>query len=230
MKPLILYVEDDEDLAFITKDQLELAGYRIDLYSNGMDALGALQKSKYDLCLLDIMLPQLDGFSLAKKIREISQHIPILFLTAKSLEEDKITGFKIGADDYITKPYSINELTYKIKVFLKRGKVQKEGPKNEYSLGEYRFYVSELTLVRNNQKSRLTTREAEVLLLLLQNANRTVRREDILTQIWGENDYFSGRSLDVFISRLRKHLKKDPNICIENIHSVGFKLSIKNKS
>ncbi|MFC2137553.1 response regulator transcription factor, partial [Bacteroidota bacterium] len=226
-KPKILYVEDDETLSYITKENLEIEGFEVDHCLDGVSGYELYNKEKYDLCILDVMLPKLDGFELAKKIRKINEEIPIIFLTAKSAKEDKITGLKTGADDYITKPYSIEELILKIEVFLKRSKINHpfNGNKNILKIGDSEFNQNNLTFITENKISKLTYKEAELLSLLIQNQNKIISREDILIAIWGRNDYFLGRSLDVFISRLRKHLKNDTCLKIENIHGVGFKLN-----
>lgn len=222
----ILYVEDDRNLGYVTKDSLEEEGFEILHFSDGKEALKSFQKDKYDLCLLDVMLPELDGFSLAEKIRDQNQQIPIIFLTAKVMQEDKIAGLKIGGDDYITKPFSIDELILRIKVFLKRNKVSdQEVGQNEFEIGEFIFRYNELQLQLDEELQKLTHREAEVLKFLCDRMNSVVKREDILTEIWGRDDYFLGRSLDVFITRLRKMLTPDDSVKIENVHGVGFRLN-----
>ncbi len=220
----ILYVEDDDVLAFITKDNLELNGFKIDHYLDGVQALDAYKKYKYDLCIIDIMLPKMDGFTLAKKIREIDIEIPIIFLTAKSLKEDKIKGLTLGADDYITKPFSIEELVLKMEIFLKRKKIVKEENQSVFALGDYTFDYNNLTLKIGEESKRLTQKEADLLLYLVKNKKRLIKRSEILKKIWKQDDYFAGRSMDVFISRLRKYLAKDEKIKIRNIHGIGFKL------
>ena len=224
MSSHILYVEDDEDLAFITKDQLELEGYQVTHCDTGQKAIAQLKSTKFDICVLDVMLPEIDGFSLAKKIRTQNIHVPIIFLTAKSMEEDRLKGFEIGGDDYITKPYSLVELMYKVKVFLKRNVVQEIQTEAFVQLGKYTFDTVNLSLILGDQIKALTEREAEVLKHLTDNLNSLVKRENLLSLIWGKNDYFLGRSLDVFISRLRKYLKEDDSVKIENVHGVGFRL------
>ena len=221
--PRILYVEDDEVLAFITKDNLEVNGYSIFHYLDGVAAFDAYKKNNFELCIVDIMLPKMDGFTLAKKIREIDQEIPILFLTAKSLKEDKIKGLTIGADDYITKPFSIEELVLKIKIFLKRKNIIYVDKKTIFKIGEYEFDYSDLTLKYEESSKRLTQKEADLLIYLINNKKRLIKRSEILKKIWKQDDYFAGRSMDVFISRLRKYLSEDEKIEIENIHGVGFK-------
>jgi DNA-binding response OmpR family regulator len=226
MKAKILYVEDDESLSFITKDQLEMESYAVTHCTNGKDGWTAFKKSDFDLCLLDVMLPQMDGFELARKIRGVSKHIPIIFLTAKSMQEDKMEGFLLGGDDYVTKPYSFEELKMRIEVFLRRKKIIEEAPKEALDIGKFSFDYSNLDLSINGASKGLTQREADILYYLAKRPNQVIRRSDILEDIWGKDDYFYGRSLDVFISRLRKYLSDDPELSIENVHSVGFKLNI----
>ena len=220
----LLYVEDDEVLAFVTKDNLELKGYVVDHFADGRSAYQAYLKEKYDLCIIDVMLPIMDGFTLAKEIRELDKEIPILFLTAKSLKEDKIFGLQLGADDYILKPFSFEELVLKIEVFLKRKFIVQLRTNQEFRIGNYVFDYADLRLSVDQTEKRLTQKEADVLLYLFENRNNIIQRSDILKKVWKQDDYFAGRSLDVFISRLRKYLSRDKNIRIENIHSVGFKL------
>ena len=225
MKAKILYVEDDDSLSFITKDQLEMESYDVTHSANGKDAWSIFKKGEFDLCLLDVMLPQMDGFELAKKIRAVSKHVPIIFLTAKSMVEDKMEGFLLGGDDYVTKPYSFEELKMRIEVFLRRRKIIEEAPKEAIIIGKYNFDYANLDLSINGTSKGLTQREADILYYLAARPNQVIRRSDILEDIWGKDDYFYGRSLDVFISRLRKYLNEDPDITIENVHSVGFKLN-----
>ena len=225
MKAKILYVEDDDSLSFITKDQLEMESYDVTHSANGKDAWSIFKKGEFDLCLLDVMLPQMDGFELAKKIRAVSKHVPIIFLTAKTMVEDKMEGFLLGGDDYVTKPYSFEELKMRIDVFLRRRKIIEEAPKEAIIIGKYNFDYANLDLSINGTSKGLTQREADILYYLAARPNQVIRRSDILEDIWGKDDYFYGRSLDVFISRLRKYLNEDPDITIENVHSVGFKLN-----
>lgn len=225
----ILYVEDDPTLSFITKENLELKGYSIDYFENGELALNAFTRHKYNLCILDVMLPKLDGFTLALKIREQDKDIPIIFLTAKSAKDDKITGLKTGADDYITKPFSIEELVLKIEVFLKRSVVTNQSSNSiaKVSIGNFTFDFENLLLVIGEKDKKLTYKEAELIRFLNENKNTILKREDILTHVWGNNDYFLGRSLDVFISRVRKYFINDDSVKIENIHGVGFRFRVK---
>ncbi len=227
MEYKILYVEDDETLAFITADHLQLKGYKVDHFTNGQSALDHFQSGNYSICILDVMLPEMDGFTLAREIRRKDQDIPILFLTARALKEDRIEGLKIGGDDYITKPFSIEELLLKIKVFLKRSKVFVTSLDDTiFSIGAYSFDYENLSLFHPNQTKTLTQRESDLLKLLIENKGKVLKRTKILEELWGENDYFMGRSLDVFISRLRKYLSLDPSIQLVNIHGVGFKLTL----
>jgi DNA-binding response OmpR family regulator len=228
--PQILYVEDDLSLGFVTKDNLELRGYVVRHCENGKDALTSFSAQRPDICVLDVMLPDLDGFSLAKAIRQLDKDVPIIFLTSKSQKEDKINGLRLGADDYLTKPFSIEELDLKIQVFLKRSKVSTSNTAspNTYHIGNYLFDTDNLLLINGSTKQLLTKREADLLALFCKHKGRVLKREEILQEIWGNDDYFAGRSLDVFISRLRKYLKADEQIAIENLHGVGFKLTIGN--
>ena len=224
MKAHLLYVEDDESLSFVTRDNLELKGYRITHFADGQKAFDAVGEEKYDLCILDVMLPGIDGFTIAKEIRKYDQQVPIIFLTAKSLKEDKIHGLKLGADDYLTKPFSIEELMLKIEIFLRRSNFTPTASPQQFKLGSFDFDYNNLALHHPQQEKTLTQREADLLLYFVENQGQVLKRSDILVKIWGDDDYFLGRSLDVFISRLRKYLKPDEAISIENIHGVGFRL------
>lgn len=222
----ILYVEDDETLSFLTNDELDQAGYDVCHCEDGEQGIKAFDKDHFDLAILDIMLPKVDGFSIAEHIRSKNQEIPILFLSAKSLEEDRLRGFKIGADDYLTKPFSMDELLFKIKVFLKRKRISTEEVSKSYTLHDYSFEPNNLLLKHKDGDIELTAKEADLLSYLVQHMNETVKREDILVKLWGKNDYFLGRSLDVFISRLRKYLSRDERIEIQTVRGVGFKLNL----
>lgn len=225
----ILYVEDDSTLSFITKDNLTRKGYDVVCCDDGKSALDIFRKEKFNICVIDVMLPIMDGFTLAKNIRKTDKNIPIIFLTAKSLIEDKLEGLQIGGDDYITKPFSIDELTFKIEIFLKRSIVYSYKNEDEkyFKFGEYEFDYENLTLSYNDDINQLTLKEADLLRFFCTNQNVILDRTDILKSVWGDDDYFMGRSLDVFISRLRKYLKKDSNIKIETLHGVGFKFIVK---
>ena len=226
MKAHLLYVEDDESLGYVTRDNLELQGYEVTHFDHGNAAMEAIKNLSFDLCILDVMLPEIDGFTIAEEIRKYDNQVPIIFLTAKSLKEDKIKGLKLGADDYITKPFSIEELILKIEVFLRRRTITTPQSASNYRLGIYEFDYPNLELNQNGDTKMLTQREAELLKLFLDQPNQVIKRSEILEKLWGEDDYFLGRSLDVFISRLRKYLKKDDSLKIENIHGVGFRLKM----
>lgn len=227
-KAKLLFVEDDASLGFVTKESLELQDYAVIHCEDGEAAWKVFQEESFDACILDVMLPKLDGFSLAKRIREMDIQVPIIFLTAKSLQDDKITGLKLGGDDYIVKPFSVEELILRIEVFLKRSKVEEnQALAGSLQIGNYEFDFDNLSLGLNGEVKQLTLREAEVLHYFGTRLNDVIKREDILKDVWGKNDYFLGRSLDVFITRLRKYLKADPAIKIENIPSVGFRMIVK---
>jgi DNA-binding response OmpR family regulator len=221
----ILYVEDDLSLNFVTQDQLEKRDYTVVSCVNGIQAIEVFKKEVFDLCVLDVMLPEMDGFELAKKIRETNKHIPIIFLTARSMQEDKLEGLSLGADDYITKPFNIEELSLKIQIFLKR-KLVNNTIKNLYKIGDFVLDIKEQKLTIEGLVKKLTIKETKLICMLVQNANTITKRENILINLWGKNDYFLGRSLDVFISKLRKYFRADPTVKIENIRGVGFKLVI----
>jgi DNA-binding response OmpR family regulator len=222
-KSRILYVEDDETLGFITTESLERKGYEVRLSSDGESALELFRREAFDLCLLDIMLPKLDGFALARMIRRENEEVPIIFLSAKSLTEDKIEGLLLGADDYIIKPFNIEELTLRIEVFLKRSHIHRETPaESMIRIGECLLDMNLLQLHCGGGVKKLTYREAELISFFSRNRNRLLSREQILEAVWGGNDYFAGRSLDVFISRLRKLFQDDPSVTIENRHGLGY--------
>lgn len=227
----ILLVEDDEALRFIVKDNLEQQDYQVEVAEDGELALQLFRENKFDLIILDVMLPKVDGFRVAETIRKSNDQVPIIFLTARSMTEDKITGLTIGGDDYIPKPFSMEELLLKIKVFLKRSQalpVDELGTKTRtMTIGEFVFQPDELTLSLNGDTRNLTLKEAELIKFFAENPNKVLSRNEILENVWGSNDYFLGRSLDVFISRLRKYFKTDPNVKITNLHGIGFRFSVK---
>lgn len=227
-KAHLLYVEDDESLSYVTRDNLELHQYEVTYCEDGKVAMDVIKSGqKFDLCILDVMLPEVDGFQLAQAIRERDDQVPIIFLTAKSMKQDKIHGLSIGADDYITKPFSIEELLLKIDIFLRRTKfagVARSGKPME--IGHYQFDYKNLNLSTEGYSETLTQKEADLLKMLAENRNQVIKRSYILETIWGKDDYFLGRSLDVFISRLRKYLSHDERIKVENIHGVGFKFKV----
>lgn len=229
----ILYVEDDINLSFVTRDNLEAAQFAVRHCVTGIEGWTAFQTDEFDLCLLDVMLPQTDGFTLARQIRAVNVDVPILFLSARADRTDRLTGLRLGADDYLTKPFSIDELLLKIYVFLKRSRTTAPPATNQVraapplpAVGTYLFDQANLTLIRAGLTDTLTQREADVLAFLLARPNAIVRRDDLLRAIWGDDDYFMGRSLDVFISRLRKRLSVDPTVRIDSVHGVGFRLVI----
>ncbi len=227
MKGRILLVEDDPNLGFVTQDNLELEGYDVDWFKDGRNVLKEFKSKPYDLCILDVMLPEKDGFTIAKEIRQQDEFIPILFLTARSLEEDRLKGFEIGGDDYITKPFSVKELIYRVDVFLRRQGMSSGSSMNKtIRIGNYEFDPENLVLSHGDDSRSLTRMESELMLCLIRGEAKLVRRSDILLKVWGEDDYFKGRSLDVFISRLRKYLSEDPSIKIQNHHGVGFSIQI----
>jgi DNA-binding response OmpR family regulator len=219
----ILYAEDDDTLAFLTKDNLEQNGYQITHCVDGKKALQAFKSADFDICILDIMMPNLDGFELAASIRKLNSNVPIIFLSAKTLKEDRLKGLRLGADDYLVKPFSIEELVLKIEVFLKRSVKNTSFKKSHYTVGKYEFDAQNYLVFSEDEKISLTQRESELLKLFLDHKNVVLKREEILQSLWGDDDYFMGRSLDVFISRLRKILVHEKGIAIENLHGIGFK-------
>ncbi|WP_343695148.1 response regulator transcription factor [Flavobacterium sp.] len=222
----ILYTEDDETLAFLTKDNLEQNNYEVIHCTNGKSGLEVFKNEDFDICIFDIMMPKMDGFQLAEEVRKIDTDVPIIFLSAKTLKEDRIKGLRLGADDYLVKPFSIEELILKIEIFLKRSQKNNKIEKSVYEIGKYQFDTKNFILFNDEEKVGLTQREAELLKLFIDNKNLVLKREQILTALWGTDDYFMGRSLDVFISRLRKILSNEKGISIENLHGIGFRFSI----
>ncbi len=223
----ILLAEDDQNLGFMIEDNLKELGHEVSWASNGELALDEFKKTEYELCILDVMMPKMYGFELARNIRSANEFVPIIFLTAKSQEEDRLVGFEIGGDDYVTKPFSIKELSYRIEVFLRRTATnQSLAEMKSFAFGNSTFDQKNLIYTHKENNHSLTQMEGSLLKLLIENQNELVRRGDILEEIWGENDYFKGRSLDVFITRLRKYLKEDTSLEIKNHHGVGFTLQI----
>lgn len=220
----IFLVEDDENLGFVIKDNLTVNGYQVTNFEDGLSAQAGFNNTDFDLCILDIMLPKMDGFTLAHHIRSVNQQIPILFLSAKAMQEDKLKGFQLGADDYITKPFSMEELLYRVEVFLKRSSTEPKKEGHDVALGQYVYDHNDFTLALGETKQKLTRREADLLHFLLKHKNVVLKREEILNEVWGDDDYFKGRSLDVFISKLRKYLRDDDSVDIVNFHGIGFKL------
>jgi DNA-binding response OmpR family regulator len=222
----ILLAEDDPNLGMLLQEYLISKNYDVDLAKDGNEGLDIfLNNDGFDMCLLDVMMPKKDGFSLAKEIRLKDENVPIIFLTAKSMKEDTIQGFKSGADDYITKPFSMEELLMRIAAIFRRvHKYEPEFAPDEYSLGHYTFNTIDLNLSINGEAKKLTTKESELLKLFCQNPNKPVSRSYALKLIWGDDSYFNARSMDVYITKLRKHLRADDTIKILNLHGEGFKL------
>ena len=228
MKLKILLAEDDTSLGFVVSDQLKELGYQVTLCSNGAEAFKRFNEDEFHLCIFDVMMPKKDGFTLAREIRQINDQIPIIFLSAKSMMEDKVEGFKSGADDYLTKPFSFEELSLRIEALLKRINIQvkAEEPK-VYQIGKYTFDTENYTLECNTEfQKTLTKKEANILKILVKFMNQVVNRDVVLNAVWGQDDYFVGRSLDVFITKLRKYFSADPKVQIQNIHGIGFKLEV----
>jgi DNA-binding response OmpR family regulator len=225
-KTKILLVEDDPNLGSLLKEYLEAKGYSTVLATNGKEGYDAYSKDKFGLCILDVMMPVKDGFTLAKEIRAIDADVPIVFLTAKSMKEDAIEGFSAGADDYITKPFSMEELLLRIKAILRRteNKGLKNSDQSEFKIGNYKFDYTHQVLDLKGAEHKLTTKEAELLKLLCLHMNEVLDRNFALKSIWNDDNYFNGRSMDVYIAKLRKYLKEDPNVELINVHGKGFKL------
>lgn len=221
----VLLAEDDLSLGYVIKDNLTEAGYEVNLYADGQAAIDNFDKSQIDICLLDVMMPFKDGFTVAKKIRQQSDVIPILFITARSMEEDRIKGFLTGADDYIVKPFSIQELLLRMDVFIRRTRKLHADQVQEYSIGDLRFSYTDLKLYVASDIHTLTQKEADLLKFLCEHANRILKREEVLLNVWGKDDYFLGRSMDVFMTKLRKYFKSDPSVVLETIHGVGFRFN-----
>lgn len=220
----ILLCEDDENLGILLKEFLQAKGFNVDLCPDGEKGYKAFLQNQYDLCVLDVMMPKKDGFTLAQEIRNVNSHIPIIFLTAKAIKSDVLQGFKIGADDYITKPFSMEELVVRINAILRRVKGKKEHEVTEYQLGKYQFDKKKQQLSIGDKITKLTTKESELLSLLCENLNDVLERNYALKTIWVDDNYFNARSMDVYITKLRKLLKEDPEIEIINIHGKGYKL------
>ncbi|MGZ3865169.1 MAG: response regulator transcription factor [Bacteroidia bacterium] len=221
----ILLAEDDPNLGTLLVDYLESEGFGVKLCKDGAVALKTFQESKFDLCLLDVMMPKMDGFALAEEIKRIDEKMPLLFITAKSLKEDKLKGYALGADDYVTKPFDEEELLWRIKAIIKR--VPKSTDKIEIArIGKYTFDFSDQSLSINGIKKRITEKECDILNYLSSNRNKVIKRDEMVKELWGESDYFHGRSLDVFITKIRKYLKDDTELSIENVFGVGFVFNV----
>ncbi len=228
MNSKILLLEDDPNLGLVLQENLQQNGFEVDLCTDGEAGKMHYLQNRYELCLLDVMMPKKDGFTLAAEIRQLNSDIPIIFLTAKSLKEDRISGFKIGGDDYITKPFSMEELLLRIQAVLKRTQNTplKEKNKDTFKIGDYDFNAQKQILAINDEVRKLTHRESELLKLLVQHKNQLLERNLALNLIWGDDNFFNGRSMDVFITRLRKYLKEDDQIQIISVHGKGFKLMV----
>ena len=220
----ILLCEDDENLGMLLIEYLQAKGYNSDLFADGESGYKAFLKGKYDLCVLDVMMPKKDGFTLAQEIRSVINDVPIIFLTAKTLKEDILEGFKIGADDYLTKPVIMEELVCRIEAILRRVKGKKCKEITMYKIGKFTFDTQKQVLMLGDKTTKLTTKESELLSLLCAHVNEILERNFALKTIWIDDNYFNARSMDVYITKLRKHLKDDPAIEIINIHGKGYKL------
>lgn len=225
-KTRILLCEDDENLGMLLREYLQAKGYVTDLLPDGDAGYKDFIKTKYDICVLDVMMPKKDGFELAQEIRQVNSEVPILFLTAKTLKEDILEGFKIGADDYMTKPFSMEELLLRIEAILRRVKGKKSKDGVVYKMGKFTFDTQKQVLTIGDESTKLTTKESELLSLLCAHANDILERNHALKTIWIDDNYFNARSMDVYITKLRKHLKADPSIEIINIHGKGYKIII----
>jgi len=228
-KPHILLAEDDPNLGRLLTDYLHTEGFDVKLCTDGTEALKTFHTNVFDMCLLDVMLPKMDGFALAGDIRARNKKVPILFITAKSLREDKLKGYGLGADDYITKPFDEEELLWKIKAMVRRLPADDaENVSQTVCIGRYVFDYGNQSLGFDGHLRRITEKESRILKYLYDNRNRVIKREEMLEALWGNNDYFLGRSMDVFITKLRKYLKDDPDISVENVYRVGFIFNVGN--
>lgn len=226
IKGTILFAEDDSSLAFIVKDTLEDEGYKVVHCADGQTAIDNFDKSKFDICLLDIMMPNKDGYTVAKKIRQQTDVLPILFLSTKNQEEDRLKGYDTGADDYIAKPFSMPELLKKIEVFLRRSKKMHADLTEDFAIGNTIFSATNRKIITPDEIFNITQREAELLTFFCEHQNRVVKREEVLINVWGKDDFFLGRSMDVYISKLRKYLKAESSVMIETIHGTGFRFTV----
>jgi DNA-binding response OmpR family regulator len=220
----VILAEDDENLGLLLREYLIAKGYETDLYPDGEAAYKGFRKNQYDLCIFDVMMPKKDGFTLAMDVRMLNTDIPIIFLTAKSMKDDVIEGFKIGADDYMTKPFSMEELLFRIEAILRRTVGEGDSSQMVFKLGKLTFDSRKQTLSNSNHQVKLTTKESELLRLLCVNANKVLERNFALKTIWVDDNYFNARSMDVYITKLRKHLKDEEGIEIINVHGKGYKL------
>jgi DNA-binding response OmpR family regulator len=220
----ILLLEDDRNLGFIVKEHLMLNGFDVTLCANGAEGIAAMGRNRFDLALVDIMMPKMDGFTFARTVRATDAATPIIFLTAKAMKEDRIEGFMIGCDDYVTKPFSMEELLLRIRAVLRRSSPPAGNLPDRFAIGSYEFDCTKQTLRRNDHSQKLTTKEADLLRILCLSMNQTLERDAALRSVWHDDSYFTGRSMDVFVSRLRRYLQDDPEVSIINVHGKGFKL------
>ena len=225
-KQRILLCEDEESLGMLLREYLQAKGYDAELYLDGEAGYRAFMKGHFDMCLFDVMMPKMDGFTLAKEIRLVNQDIPIIFLTAKNLKDDILDGFKVGADDYLTKPFSMDELVFRMEAILRRVKGKTKKIQTVYQLGKYIFDTQRQSLTIGDEIAKLTTKECELLALLCAHSNQVLERELALKTIWIDDNYFNARSMDVYITKLRKHLRADPRIEINNVHGKGYRLIV----
>ncbi len=228
-KTKILLAEDDANFGTVLKDYLTMNNYDVTLVTDGEKAADAFSREIYNLCVFDVMMPKKDGFTLAAEIRKLNQDIPIIFLTAKTMQQDIIEGFKIGADDYLSKPFNSEELLYRIAAVMKRGRVKQNNQQKEFDIGIFHFNYKTRILTHEDKKDKLSPKEAELLRMFALKINDILYREEALKQIWGRDDYFTARSMDVFVTKLRKYLKDDPCIEIVNIHGNGFRLNVEDE-
>ena len=222
----ILLCEDEESLGMLVREYLQAKGYDAELYLDGEAGYKAFVKGKYDMCLLDVMMPKMDGFTLARELRSINSEVPLMFLTAKNLKDDILEGFKLGADDYLTKPFSMDELVYRMEAILRRVKARSRQMATRYQLGRFTFDTQRQLLSIDDKSTKLTTKESELLTMLCTHMNDILERDLALKTIWIDDNYFNARSMDVYITKLRKHLKDDPNVEINNVHGKGYRLVV----
>ncbi len=223
----ILLAEDDDNLGLLLHSFLKNKGYQVELARNGKAAFEKFNASPYDFCIFDVMMPEMDGFTLAKEIREIDKKVPILFLTAKSMKEDKLEGFSLGADDYMTKPFSMEELLARIEAIFRRSDINLDADEEFFMIGKIKYDPVSRLLYTSEEPTKLTTKENQLLKLLCKNQNEILDRQAALRAIWGDDNYFNGRSMDVYIAKLRKLLKEDDRIEIMNVHGKGFQMLVK---
>jgi DNA-binding response OmpR family regulator len=221
----VLLAEDDKNLGTILKAYLEAKGFPTELCVNGQEALDKFKRDDFNFCILDVMMPVMDGFALAKEIRKLDKKVPLLFLTAKSMQEDKIRGFELGADDYLSKPFSMEELLMRMKAIIRRS-AEDTVRATVFQIGQYSFDYNRQILTSPDDENKLTSKESELLRLLCENMNRVLDRSVALNKIWFDDSYFNARSMDVYITKLRKFFKNDPRIDLMNVHGIGFKLVV----